>query len=243
MLPCSSDVLVCRNAEAAAQETADHFVCAATRSVAERGVFHVAVPGGSSPRAVFQLLASQPYASLVPWERTAVFFTDERCVPPDHEQSNYRLANELLLSKVPIPSENVHRFAGELPPIEAAAEYEQTLRHIMGERPTFDLILLGMGEDTHTASLFPNTPALDETRKLAVANYVRALDVHRLTLTIPVIKGARRVLVLALGSAKARAVNKALRGEVNERLHPVQSVAPTKGRLLWIVDQEAAADL
>lgn len=243
MQPCSSDVLVCRNARSAAQEVAERFTSAALSSVAAQGIFHVAIPGGSSSRAAFELLASEPYASLIPWDRTMVFFTDERCVPPDHKDSNYRLANDLLLSRVPIPPSNVYRFPGELPPIEAAAEYEQVLGQKMGERPRFDLVVLGMGEDTHTASLFPNSPALDETQKLAAANFVAKLEAHRLTLTIPVIRGARRVLVLALGSAKAHAVKEVLQGEANERLHPVQSVAPIDGRLLWVVDQEAAAEL
>mgnify|MGYP005859282873 CR=1 FL=1 len=243
MRPVASNVLICASAEAAAAETAEQFVFTAARSIATRDEFNVAIPGGSSPRRAFELLAEPARASEVPWDRVCVFFTDERCVPPTHEESNYRLATELLLSKVPIPRDNVFRFAGELPPIEAAAQYEQIVRHKMGMRPRFDLVLLGMGEDGHTASLFPDSPALDDTEHIAVANFVPKLDSHRLTLTAPVFRAARNVIILALGAAKAASVREALQGRVDERRLPVQSIRPRDGRLLWIVDQQAASKL
>ncbi len=243
MRQVASNILICTDADALAEETAARFACVAALSVSARGEFLVAIPGGSSPRKTFERLAAPEWASRVQWENTHIFFTDERCVPPDHEDSNYRLANELLISKVPIPPSNVHRFPGELPPLEAARQYEQIIRHKMGDAPRFDLVLLGMGEDTHTASLFPDSPALNELTRFAVANFVAKLDAHRLTLTIPALRSARNLIILALGANKAAAVRDVLQGPVDDRMHPVQSVRPRDGKLLWIVDREAASEL
>jgi 6-phosphogluconolactonase len=231
-----------REDESLASETAaDLFVCAALRSVRESGVFYVAIPGGHSPRGVFARLAEPGWSQHVPWDKVHVFFTDERCVQPDDQDSNYRLANDLLLSKVPIPQANVHRFQSELPPDEAAAKYEAEITRVMGRTPVFDLIVLGMGANTHTASLFPDSPALDETTRLAVANYVEELHSYRLTLTIPILCSARSVMILAFGESKAEAVRTALQGDIDVRSHPVQAIRPPNARLLWVLDQPAAA--
>lgn len=241
MQPCSANVLVCRDAEAAAIEVARLIACAAELAFNERGLFTLAIPGGSSPRRAFELLADSP-ASL-PWSHTHVFFTDERCVPPDHEQSNYRLAHELLLSKVPLPASNEHRFRTELPPEQSAADYEEQLSSVLGEEPRLDFVLLGMGEDTHTASLFPHTPALGVLDRLATANQIATLSTHRLTLTFRTINSAHNAAILALRHEKALAVKEALQGHPNIDAHPVQGVRPRSGQLLWVIDQEAASEL
>lgn len=239
----SANLLVCADAENVAIEAADRFAFLAIKSVAENGVFYAAVPGGSSPKKTLSKLAVGVYKDLIPWSRVHIFFTDERAVPPGHEDSNYRLVNELLVSNVPIPAENVHRFMAELGPAEAAERYEAELVDIMGDKPVFDLVMLGMGDDTHTASLFPNSPALLEDKKLAAANYVEKLSCYRLTLTLPAINNAKEILILAIGEAKAAAVHTVLCGEQDIQNHPVQAVKPFNGRLLWLLDREAASML
>ena len=243
MHPVSASILVCKDEEAVAREAAEQFACAAVRCVAQCGKFHVAIPGGWSPRGMFKMLATPQFASLVPWDKTQIFFTDERCVPPDDDESNYKLAADLLLSKVPVPRSNVHRFLAELAPDEAAERYDQELRRVMGDAPRFDLVVLGMGRDTHTASLFPHSPALRESHALAVANYVKNREVYRLTLTIPVLCRAETILILALGGEKSGPLREVLQGEYDRQSHPVQAIRPADGRLLWIVDQDAASQL
>lgn len=239
----NTNLLICKDEEAVAREAAERFVCSAIRSVAEYREFYVAIPGGSSPKEMFKLLATDEYARTIPWDKTQIFFTDERCVPPDSGESNYRQAYDLLFSKIPIPDSNIHRFYSELPPEEAAASYDESIRNIMGYERQFDLIILGMGSDSHTASLFPNSPALDETRRFAVENYVEKLDAYRLTLTIPVLSSARNIIILAIGKEKAEALSIALNGQSNPNLYPVQAIQPNQGTLLWIVDKDAASKL
>lgn len=238
-----SNVLVCPTAEAVAEEVAERLISAAVRSVASRGQFHVAIPGGSSPRGAYQYLSRSQTAREVPWGSVQVYFTDERCVPPTHEDSNYRLAKDLLLSKASVPADNVHRFPAELPPTEAAVEYERSIKRAMGDTPRFDLVILGMGEDGHTASLFPDSPALSETGRLAVACFVPRLKAYRLTLTVPVLANACEVLIIAMGQAKAVMVRDVLRGPVDGTRRPVQLIRPPGGRLLWVLNQAAASEL
>ncbi len=222
-----ADVIVCRDCEGVAVESASRFVCAANLAVAERGMFFVAIPGGRSPQATYLTLASPVFVELAPWDRTQIFFADERCVPPDHADSNYRLVKEHLLSRAPIPGRNVHRIRAELPPEEAASKYESTLRAVLGDQPRFDLILLGLGTDTHVASLFPHSPALTENDHPVASNYVDKLQAHRLTLTLPVLRAARSVLMLAMWEEKAQAVYDVLLGDVDLAAHPAQAVQPT----------------
>ncbi|NLN76504.1 MAG: 6-phosphogluconolactonase [Armatimonadetes bacterium] len=237
-----ANILICENESAASREAADRFACAAVRSVAEQGRFCVAVSGGSTPKGMYESLAEEHLAT-VPWYRTELFFVDERCVPPDSLDSNYRMVHDLLLATVPIPETGIHRFEGELSPETAAGRYEQNIHAVMGRDPRFDLIVLGMGDDTHTASLFPYSPALNETGRLAVSNYVQKLATDRLTLTIPLINRAHSVIILVLGESKAQALADAMSGTEDIEMHPVQAVRPTHGRLLWIVDRAAAAKL
>ncbi len=210
----------------------------AEEAIEERGRFVVVLAGGSTPKMAYEILA-RDYAERVDWGRVHVFFGDERTVPPDHEDSNYRMAREVLLDHVPVGS--VHRMRGELPPDEAAAAYEEDLREFFGAEgiPCFDLILLGIGEDGHTASLFPETPALEVTDRLAVANPVPKLDTTRITLTVPVINAARAVNFLVAGAGKAEALGEVLEGDVDPRRYPAKLVRPPGGPT-WMVDQAAA---
>jgi len=238
-----ANILVCEDEKAAGREAAERFACLAIRAVALRGAFYVAVPGGTSPRGMFEMLASHEFVDVIPWSRIEIFFTDERCVPPESEDSNFRLVHNLLLSSVPVPEQNMHRFCAEYPPEVAAEEYEKELREVMGHQPRFDLIVLGMGKDTHTASLFPGSPALDERERLAVSHYVKQLNTCRLTLTLPVLNNAENVMILAFGEEKSEPLTQVLLGETNIRLHPVQAIQPHNGHLLWIADQASASRL
>ncbi len=237
-----ANILICEDELTAVREAADRFACAAVRSVAEHGRFCAAVSGGSTPRGMYEYLAER-HASVVPWYQTELFFSDERCVPPESQESNYRMVYDLLISTVPIPEVNVHRFEGELSPEIAAERYEQELHKVMGHDPRFDMIVLGMGNDSHTASLFPYTPALHETGRHAVSNYVHKLGMHRLTLTFPLINRAHSIIVLVTGQAKAETLAAVMSGDEDMDMHPVQNIKPTHGRMLWIVDCEAASKL
>lgn len=242
-----ADVLVVATAAALAEEAANHFVEVAAKALTELGTFRVALSGGATPRSLYARLASEPFLSRVDWGRVQVFWGDERCVPPDHPDSNYRLAHELLLSKVPVRPENVYRMRGEAAdPDLAAAEYAGELQTAFGlkrgERPRFDLILLGMGTDGHTASLFPHSPALREVTRLAVAAYVEAVKGYRITLTLPVLNSAASVLFLVSGGDKAERLRGALGGKPSHAA-PASMVRPERGTLQWIVDRAAATGL
>lgn len=238
-----ANLLICEDEAAASREAAERFTCAAVNAVAERGSFSVAVSGGSTPKGMLENLASDKNSPIIPWYRTELYFADERCVPPDSQDSNYRMVHELLLATVPIPEMNVHRFEGELDPDVAAERYEEEIHRVMGPDPRFDLIVLGMGEDTHTASLFPHTPALHETGRHAIANYVHKLNVHRLTMTFPLINRACSIIILVFGENKSQPLANAMRRDDDIELHPIQAIKPTHGRLLWIVDRAAASKL
>ena len=194
--------------------------------------------GGSTPKAAYEILA-RDFAEEIDWGRTHVFFGDERTVPPDHEDSNYRMARLALIDHVPVGS--VHRMRGELPPDEAAASYEGELKAFFGDEdpPRFDLILLGLGEDGHTASLFPETSALEVADRLVVANPVLKLDTTRITLTAPVLNAARAVRFLVAGGGKAEALKEVLEGDADPRAYPARLVQPPGGPA-WMVDREAA---
>ncbi len=218
---------------------ADRFVSLASEAIANRGRFAVALAGGSTPEPAYALLAEPPIVHKVDWTRVEVFWGDERCVPPDHPDSNYRMARRAFLDHVPIPEENVHRMRGELPPDEAVAAYRLELQKALGADGRFDLILLGMGPDGHTASLFPGTDAVDERTRSVVAVHVEALDAWRITLTLPVINAARRVIFLVSGEAKAETLARVYAGE----LLPAALVEPVCGELTWLVDRAAASHL
>lgn len=212
-----------------------------------RAFFSLALAGGSTPRGLYERLATPEVASQLPWDCMHVFWGDERHVPPDHPESNYRMAYEALLSKVPVPSHQIHRIRGELPnPAEAAARYERELRDafaVSSDVPRFDLILLGMGEDGHTASLFPGSQVIHETTKLVAAPWVERLHAYRITLTPVVLNAARHVWFLVCGEAKARALEAVLEGPYDPETYPAQLVRPRDGHVMWFVDASAAARL
>ena len=239
-----SDVRTYSHASTLARAAAEHFVALAQEAVSARGRFAVALAGGSTPRAMYALLATGEFAPRVDWTRVHIFWGDERCVPPDHPDSNYRMAREALLDHVPIPSDHVHRIQGEIEPALAADAYERTLQAFFTPRqPRFDLILLGLGDDGHTASLFPGMAAIHEQTRWVVAHYVSKLSAWRVTLTPVAINAAANVTFLVSGATKAERLSQALTGPYQPDILPSQIVRPAEGRLLWLVDAAAAAQL
>ncbi len=232
------------NAAALALAAARHFAECAAEAIADHGFFVVALAGGATPRAAYEALATLEFAARLNWEKLHVFWGDERCVAPTHEESNYRMAQEAWLRYTPIPAGQIHRIAGELAPQEAASAYEDGLREFFGQRPPrFDLILLGLGEDGHTASLFPDSKALGEKQRWVAANYVRKLAAWRVTLTAPLINQAAHVTFLVSGAAKAEALRRVLSGRYQPETLPAQLIRPTNGQLRWLMDVAAAAGL
>jgi len=215
-------------------------------AVAARGTCSIALSGGSTPERLFRLLAQRGRRD-VPWEHVDLWWGDERPVPPDHAESNYRMAREALIEPLGLDAARVHRIAAELEPETAARSYETALVTALGSPPTFDIVLLGLGPDGHTASLFPDSPALDDTTRWVVANPVTSPLVHgastRTTLTAPVINAARHVRFLVAGADKATALAQVLEGSPDPRHYPAQLVAPRAGDLAWLIDDTAAAKL
>jgi 6-phosphogluconolactonase len=241
------EVVVAEDAAAARQRLAEMFADAARAAVAARGRFDVALAGGRTPAGAYDLLRLPPLYGRVPWRRVHVWFGDERCVAPDHPDSNYGMAKEHLLDGVPVPADQVHRFAGEDDPEQAALRYAVELDAAFpprggGPRYAFDLVLLGMGGEGHTASLFPHSPALASPLPTA-APFVPKLGARRLTLTPRAINDARLVVFLVTGGGKAWAVRETLRGEGPDEALPARVIRPARGRVVWILDPEAAAGL
>ncbi|MFI5059693.1 MAG: 6-phosphogluconolactonase [Candidatus Acidiferrales bacterium] len=228
-----------------ARRAAKKFVEAATAVVNEKGSFSVALAGGSTPKALYALLVNDPaLRAQVPWDRMQLFFGDERHVGPDHPDSNFRMANEAMISKSPLKPGQVTRIKGEYPDAEQAArEYEQAIRsHFQlpeGKFPRFDLVLLGMGSEGHTASLFPGTKALHEKERIAVSNWVGKLLSDRITLTAPAINNAARVIFMVTGADKAPALTAVLERVFEPDQLPAQLIQPANGTLLWLVDTAA----
>jgi 6-phosphogluconolactonase len=209
-----------------------------------RGSFSMALSGGSTPRDLHLRLASPPLVQQIDWAHVHVWFGDERCVPPDDGQSNYRMANETLLSKVQIPAAQIHRMRGELPPEQAAEEYTRELHEVFeDDQPRLDVILLGMGDNGHTASLFPGLTAVHEQQRWVMAEYVDEVGMWRITLTPAVLNLGREVVFLVAGSGKASMLRQVLEGPFNPDERPAQIVRPNPGEVLWLVDAAAAADL
>jgi 6-phosphogluconolactonase len=236
------NLLVYETPEELAEAAAQDFVARAQVAINGRGRFAVVLAGGSTPKATYEVLA-RDYADRLDWGKVHIFFGDERTVGPDDEDSNYRMVRETLLSHVRVGS--VHRMRCELPPTEAATDYEEQLREFFGTNgvPAFDLILLGLGKDGHTASLFPETSALDVTDRSVVVNPVLKLGTSRVTLTIPVINAAEAVTFLVDGEDKARALREVLEGDADPRACPAKFIRPEGGDLTWMVDRAAAGSL
>ncbi len=230
-----------------ARKVAEQFVECAQAASARTGRFAVALSGGSTPKALYSLLASADYCARLNWTRIHLFWGDERCVPPDHPESNFRMVHETLLGKISMPPENIHRIAAENEPAAAAAAYESELKNFFGVAngtwPAFDLILLGLGEDGHTASLFPRTTVLDEVEHFVAAIYVAKLQSYRLTLTLPVINAAAQVTFLVSGTSKAKILREILGSSGASFDYPVAKVRPSAGQLTWMFDADAARDL
>jgi 6-phosphogluconolactonase len=243
----AADLRIVDDLRGLSQAAAEEFFTQAIGTVRASGRFTVALSGGSTPKSLFSLLATNFHDQL-PWDRMFFFWGDERHVPPDNPESNYRMAYEALLSKVPVPEGNVFRVPAENTDAnQAAADYEATLRkffQLSAEAlPRFDLILLGMGPDGHTASLFPKTIALQERSRLVVANWVDKFKAHRITFTLPVLNNAAVVNFLVGGADKAETLREVLEGTQPPEMFPSKLVHPTNGRLMWMVDQAAAAVL
>lgn len=224
------------------------FVSAAREAIHARGTFRTAISGGHTPKRFFQLLATVPEAKSLPWDKVQLFWVDERYVPPDSEDSNYRLAAETFLGKVAIPAQNVHRIPTEYDDVnDAAHAYEQTIREVFGLRegecPQFDLIVLGMGSDGHTGSLFPNSYATFDVDDLACVVYVLDETLNRVTLTHPVLSAAKRLAVLVSGPEKAHTLKEVLTSEPDEVKYPIHVLWPALDKIIWLADRDAAREI
>jgi 6-phosphogluconolactonase len=241
------EVKILADLEQVSRRAAEEFVQQANQAVHTKRFFTVALSGGSTPQRLYSLLANgaEPFRAQVPWDKIHFFWADERHVPPVHPDSNYRLASEMMLSKVPVPPEHVHRVQAENSSADTAAQaYEQELREFFhleeGQQPRFDLVLLGMGPDGHTASLFPGTDVLRETKRLVAAPWVEKLHTYRISLTPPALNSAALIIFLVSGKEKAGALRSVLKGDYQPERFPAQLIHPISGRLLWLVDQAAA---
>ena len=241
----SSHVRVFDQAADVAAAAANGLVSVAKAAIADSGRFTVALSGGSTPTSAYQLLAGEKYRSEFDWSKTHIFFGDERSVPPDDPESNYRMVNEALLSRVPVPEENIHRIKGVGDVVANARLYEDEMRTYFNEAlwPRLDLVLLGMGEDGHTASLFPGTLALNEQSAWVTANWVEKLGAHRVTLTAPAINYAAHIVFLVTGQNKAERLREVLEGEYDPVRLPAQLIKPVDGSLEWFIDKAASARL
>jgi 6-phosphogluconolactonase len=238
-----AEVEICADDDALMTAAAETVVRSAAEAIEEAGQSTIALSGGTTPKRLYQLLATPGYASRIDWLRVHVFFGDERCVPPNDPASNYRMAREALLDRVPLPPTNVHRMRGEADPAVGAADYERELRTVLGARSRLDLVLLGMGDNGHTASLFPGLTAVREHERWVVAEYVAEVGMWRLTLTPATINAAAEVVFLVSGAGKADMLARVVDGPRQPDQLPAQVVAPTNGQLRWLVDAAAAAKL
>ena len=233
------------DASQVARAAADRFVKFGLEAIEGAGKYSVALAGGSTPKRAYQLLASDEYKTQIDWSKVHIFFGDERCVSPEDPQSNYRMANEAMLSRVSIPPQNVHRIRGLGDAVSNAGLYEDELRTYFNDAdwPRFDLVFLGMGDDGHTASLFPDSPALYETEALVSANWIAKFDAYRITLTAPAINHAAHIAFLVTGENKAKRLAEIVNSVHLPKRLPVQLINPVNGSLEWLVDKSAAAGL
>jgi 6-phosphogluconolactonase len=241
-----SNVQIFPNLQELSLAAAERFASLANQAIRNSGRFTVALSGGSTPKALHAVLSGVPFRDRIDWLRVYFFWGDERFVPLDHQDSNYRMAQETLLSKVPVPQKNIFPIVAEtLSAREAAAEYESKLRNFFGDGtlPCFDLILLGMGEDGHTASLFPYTAALKESIRWVTENSVEKLNTDRITMTVSLINNAANILFLISGASKANALKAVLQGPYDPDRLPAQLIRPHSGELLFLVDEDVGAGL
>ena len=229
------------------EDAARRILDKALDAVAARGRFTLVLSGGSSPKHLYELLATPEWRDRLDWSKVHLFWEDDRYVPPDDPRSNYRMVREALLDKIDIPEDNIHRMRTELPrPEQTAQVYEDEIRAVLPSEdtfPSFDFVVLGLGENGHTASLFPHRPALRERSKLVVADFVPEVDMHRVTMTAPLLNAARTVAFFVSGRSKADVVHQVIAGPHRPEDSPAQLIAPACGDLLWLMDAEAAAKL
>ncbi len=242
------NVTICKNSEALGKSAASYFAQLAEESVTRKGRFSVVLAGGNTPRSLYEALGKAPIRSEVPWGGVLIFWGDERLVPPDHPDSNFRMANEIFLSKVPIPDENIFAMPmKEKDPKLAAERYEDAIWDCLDpdeyEIPQFDLILLGIGADGHTASLFPDSSAVDEKEAWVVSTYVKQLDKIRLTLTLPILNQAKNIVFLASGKEKAPIIKTLLSSEPENTPCPAALIKPLSGNRTFFIDENAASEL
>ncbi len=248
----SSQIKILADTQALVEAAAEYFVTVAAQATAATGRCVIALSGGSTPKSLYALLATPTWAKRVDWSRLHLCWGDERCVPPEDAASNYHMTREALLDHVPVPSQNIHRIHGEIEPVAAASMYESELRGLFGtpEGPPllkpdtrFDLVLLGMGANGHTASLFPGLAAVQETGRWVMAEYVAEVSMWRVTLTPPVLNAAADVIFLVSGADKASMLARVVAAPRQPDVLPAQAIAPAAGTLRWLVDTTAAADL
>lgn len=246
-LASNEGIHVSRSAEEANAEAAEFIRDLAKKAVAARGMFTIALSGGSTPKKLYALMASDEYREQFPWEKIEFFWGDERYVPSTDASSNFHMTQEAMLSKAPVSPERIHRVRTELPPEEAAGQYEDEVRRIvrLGENrcPAFDLVLLGLGTNGHTASLFPFQRALHEHERLVVSEYIDEVKMTRTTFTVPLINSAREILFISLGADKASVLKDVITGPYVPDKLPAQFIRPEQGRLTWLIDRDAASGL
>lgn len=235
-------IVVPGNSKETLQYSVDHFIEVAQEAIDQRGQFYVALAGGSTPKAIYQELALPKNAKRVDWTKVTLFWSDERCVPPDNNDSNFKMAMDSGFSKLPVPLNQIHRMKGELAPEASADEYDHTIQRIV-PGGIFDLTMLGMGEDGHTASLFPETEALNVIGRETVANYIYNKGVWRLTLTFDCINRSRHITINVMGAGKAEMVKKVFTDPFEPFHLPVQQVGTEYHPALWILDNEANSEL
>ena len=238
----NAEIRIFKDDESLSQAAAEIFVTLAVKAVEARGRFLTALSGGGTPAGLYRLLAADPYQEQVDWPKTYIFWGDERCVLPDDEGSNYHQAMDILLSHVPIPDENILRVKGELEPAQASDDYAQALKRFADpglDWPRFDLVLLGMGADGHTASLFPGSEVSPNSPALAVTAHYQGRPANRVTLTPLVLNAAHNIMFLVTGANKAASLDQVLNGEYRPKQYPAQRIRPTDGKIIWLVDEAA----
>ncbi len=239
-------IVVAKSVSKLFERTAELIVSSAEDAIRARGFFSIALSGGSTPKGLFELLASPEWRNRIDWTKAQVFWGDDRYVPHTDPRSNYLMAKQSLLDHVDVPANNIHAIPTDIPPDEAAQRYEQTVRDVLRDHspfPAIDFNLLGMGENGHTASLFPHRPTLHESKRLVVSDFIPEVDMYRVTMTVPMINAGRRIAFLVAGSSKADVLRDVISGPRNPEQLPSQLIRPDKGELLWLLDSAAAAKL
>jgi 6-phosphogluconolactonase len=238
------EIHVSKNTADLSKDLADRIVTLIDATLAKQDRFTFVLSGGSTPKALYALLSESPYSENIPWEKVHFFWGDERAVPFEDERNNAKMCYDQLLNKVNVPAENIHIMRTDISPEESAVAYEKVLKsYFKDDEPTFDFVLLGMGDDGHTLSLFPGTEVVHESEAWTSAFFLQAQDMYRITLTAPVVNAAKYVAFMATGAGKAETLKSVLEGDQNLDKFPSQIIKPVNGELHWFVDEAAAAQL